>query len=156
MMNAALCCTVVVTLDCMVPLCCAKLTWNESMLTLQQTSFWQKHKQEMFRNKVILQCCTYALEQAARQASPSKRHCFFSAAAEITSVFNFVILSLPSPLSLPRALCQWTLTLTLTCLPSLNVILPSPPPPTSTSFAKCKHVVFLRGVRLRSTTGHRH
>ena len=59
-----------------------------------------------FRSKVIPPCCTHSLEQAARQDSPSERHCFFSAVAEITFVFNFVTPSSPSnphpsPLRLP-------------------------------------------------------
>ena len=45
---------------------------------------------------------TRPLEQAARQASPSKRYYFFSAAAEIPVVFSFVIPSSPFPLSLPH------------------------------------------------------
>ena len=53
---------------------------------------WCEHKQKTFRSKVILQCGTHPLEQAARQASPSNRHCFLlSVVAEITFVCNFVI-----------------------------------------------------------------
>ena len=54
-----------------------------------------------FRSKVILQCCTHPLEQAARQASPNKRSCFFWGAVEITFVFNFAISSSPSPHPVP-------------------------------------------------------
>ena len=48
----------------------------------------------------------------------SKRHCFLSAAAEITFVFNFVIPSSPSPLSLPHVF-----------LPYLSPPTPTPQPP---------------------------
>ena len=46
---------------------------------------------------LVPQCRTQPLEQAAEQASPSRRHCFLSAAAEITFVFKFVIPSSPPP-----------------------------------------------------------
>ena len=53
---------------------------------------------------------------SARKASPNKRHCSLSAAAEITFVVNFVIPSTASPLSLPHVF----------------LLLLSPPPPPHT------------------------
>ena len=101
----------------------------------------QTHTQTTFRGKVIPQCYTHPLGQAARQASPSKWHCFLSVAAEITCFqLRNPLVSLSS-ITPPR-------------LPSLIVILP--PPLCIFATKDNEHGVFLHGVRLCSTSGHWH
>ena len=113
---------------------------------------------KMFWSKVILQCCTHRLKQAAKQPSPSKRHCFFSLkqAAKQPSpskrhcffLAAGVNSSSPSPISLPHVF-------------NLSS---SPPPPTHTHHTQVFHLLrqvqwacgFLQRVRLCSTGGHWH
>ena len=97
---------------------------SSSLCRLSISGFGENIKQNTFKSKVILQCCTHPLEQAARQASQSKRHCFFKATAEITFVFNFVIFSSPSPHPLPHVFLHLS-----------SPVLPS-------CFQSCLHVSF--------------
>ena len=91
------------------------------------------HKQKTFSGKVIPRYFTHPLEQASRQASPSKRHCFLSVAAFHLRDSVIFLPAFPPP-----------------CLSSLIV-----PPPPPISFAKCnEHGVFLHGAILHSTRGH--
>ena len=94
-----------------------KLTVNisSSLCRPSISEFGENTNKKTFRSKIIPQCCTHPLEQAARQASPSKTHCILSAAAEITFVFNCLIPSSPSPLSLSHVF--------------LLFLSPFPPPP---------------------------
>ena len=111
---------------------------SSSLCRLSVSEFGENTNKKMFRSKVIPQCCTHPLEQAARQASPSKRHCFFSAAAaEITFVFNFATSS-PSPHPLPHIF----LPLSSYLPPPTHTHTPTHTPLFSIFFAKChEHVV---------------
>ena len=88
--------------------------------------------------------CTHPLEQAPRQASPSKRHCSLSAAAEITFVFNFVIP--PSPH--PHPIVQFP----MSSFPYCH----THSPPFHLLCQAQRAWISLHGVRLRSTSGHWH
>ena len=104
----------------------------------------------MFRSKVISQCSTHPLE-AFRQASPSKRLCFFSVAAEITFVFNCVWFPYPPP---PPSSSPHSPPLPYMSSSTYHPPFPSriPSVPNTTS------MWFVHGVRLHSTNGlwHRH
>ena len=93
---------------------------SSSLCKLSVSGFGENTNKKTFRSNVIPQCCTHPLEQAARQASPGKSHCFLSAAAEITFVFNFVIPSSPCPHPLPHVF-----------LPLLSYLPPTPHPQSS-------------------------
>ena len=78
-------------------------SFSPFLVSVQIKCLWicREHKQKSIKSEVSVQCYTYPLEQAARLASPSKRHCFFSAAAEITFIFNSTRSPPPSHLLSP-------------------------------------------------------
>ena len=119
---------------------------SSSLCRLSISGFGENTKQKTFRSNIVPQCCTHPLDQAARQTSPSKRHCFFLAAAEIRFVFNFVIPSYRCPLSFPHVF-----------LPLISISTPPPPQILTIFFTKHnERGIFLPGVRLCSTSGHWH